>query len=244
MAVKQGQWRFTLIEMLIVISLIVLLSGLLLPALFSALGAARKTSCQSRMRAVYTAMVQYVSDNNGWMPPMDNVGGYTLYCAPYTQSSAQISQGRVLSTNFSEVYYCPSAVKPAESPVWPAAATMTLLSASCYTATVQYSCMTADNGSGGWLLQMGAGAISANRRFMNIRNGCVIMGEALYSGNDGFYNRTDYWGIGSLCTGFWEHRNAPAWYHEMTTDFLFKDGTVKSYGYTGARLLNTNFCPL
>jgi prepilin-type N-terminal cleavage/methylation domain-containing protein len=56
---KHKQKGFTLIEMLLVVSLIVLLLALLLPALRYAQGEARVAVCASNLRQVYTAISEY-----------------------------------------------------------------------------------------------------------------------------------------------------------------------------------------
>lgn len=69
-----GGWRvasrsFTLTELLVVIAIFAILSALLLPALQSALGTARKTSCASNQRQVSLALRMYGDDNNGFVVP-------------------------------------------------------------------------------------------------------------------------------------------------------------------------------
>ncbi|MEM6458966.1 MAG: prepilin-type N-terminal cleavage/methylation domain-containing protein [Planctomycetota bacterium] len=59
---------FTLIELLVVISIIALLIGLLLPALGAAREAARTSACLSNTRQWTTAMVNYSTDYDGFLP--------------------------------------------------------------------------------------------------------------------------------------------------------------------------------
>lgn len=58
---------FTLVEMLVVIAIIALLIGLLLPAITAARNAARSTQCQSNLRQLGLAVIQY-HDQNGAYP--------------------------------------------------------------------------------------------------------------------------------------------------------------------------------
>ena len=58
---------FTLIELLIVISVIAILAGMLLPALNQARGRAKSSQCLSNLKQVATACVMYAQDYNGML---------------------------------------------------------------------------------------------------------------------------------------------------------------------------------
>ena len=66
MKTKKG---FTLVELLVVISIITLLAGLLIPVLDGALEAARRIHCMNNTRQLYIATVNYSSIIHGRVPP-------------------------------------------------------------------------------------------------------------------------------------------------------------------------------
>lgn len=66
---------FTLIELLVVIAIIALLVGLILPALAGARKAGRATVCQSALRQIGLAMVQYTNDHKEAVIPSFNTVG-------------------------------------------------------------------------------------------------------------------------------------------------------------------------
>jgi prepilin-type processing-associated H-X9-DG protein len=67
---------FTIVELLVVISIVSLLAALLLPALTSARSRARQMVCLANMRQVHLALSMMAGDNDGWINGTQ-VGGYT-----------------------------------------------------------------------------------------------------------------------------------------------------------------------
>ena len=62
------QRNFTLLELLVTIAVIAILAALLLPALNAAKEKAQSVSCKNNQRQIYTGIMQYLGDNDEWMP--------------------------------------------------------------------------------------------------------------------------------------------------------------------------------
>ncbi|MFZ0034938.1 MAG: type II secretion system protein [Sedimentisphaerales bacterium] len=69
---------FTLVELLVVISVIILLMGVLVPVLSKARIAALRTTCQTNLNSIGLGFRMYLDDNENIMPPATNMPSLKL----------------------------------------------------------------------------------------------------------------------------------------------------------------------
>ena len=124
----RGVSSFTLLELLVVVSIIALLAGLLLPSLNRARQKSMGISCQSNLRQLGIAFAGYSASNNDYMPPalinrngLDNFSGMhdpvngaiTWMASLYPHIGIKnIHYGMPPKRTRKSVYVCPSILRP------------------------------------------------------------------------------------------------------------------------------------
>jgi prepilin-type N-terminal cleavage/methylation domain-containing protein/prepilin-type processing-associated H-X9-DG protein len=114
---------FTLVELLIVIGIIALLIAVLLPALNKARAQAASAQCQSNLRQISLALLQYSNDNQGRLIighlttgvfPGNYSGGWgwaaELMHQGYIKPANFYSGSASTATNRNSVFFCPACV--------------------------------------------------------------------------------------------------------------------------------------
>ncbi len=115
MSKKQTKCGFTLIELLVVIAIIGILAALLLPTLQKARERARQIRCMVNLKQIFTALVEYGNDYDGYLCPFFDVSGGTWedLIKPYTKGGKdkytyrQKSNGQWVYYDYM-LYYCPT----------------------------------------------------------------------------------------------------------------------------------------
>ena len=73
---KKPSQSFTLVELLVVVTIIAVLASLLLPALKGAKESARRAQCATNLRQIGAGFVMYVTDSDGFLPPLNSFISY------------------------------------------------------------------------------------------------------------------------------------------------------------------------
>lgn len=105
--------RFTLIELLIVITIISILAAMLLPALNKAKERAEIVNCASNLKQLGICLFQYANDNNEWGPEGCDFDGYgygkgLFSYLPKTTNVPEIVKTEQKKTHFCAILRCSS----------------------------------------------------------------------------------------------------------------------------------------
>jgi prepilin-type N-terminal cleavage/methylation domain-containing protein/prepilin-type processing-associated H-X9-DG protein len=95
---KEG---FTLVELLVVISVISLLMAILLPALQRSKTQAKKIKCANNLKQIYIGLNLFASENDGMLPL--NASGWWLWDIAYSTTNCIIRTGAEKTC-----FYCPA----------------------------------------------------------------------------------------------------------------------------------------
>lgn len=206
---------FSLIELLVVISIIAVLAAMLLPSLNKAREMAKSISCVSNLKQVGMAMQSYTNDYNGYF--QHNHGGFK-YMRPYSgiarlspylggPSLDEIIQKNLDDTKIPKVFFCPSRKIPANAV------------RGNYTYGIAFSNVT---GSSGVYSAFRNSTVPLDQtlggRKVNLSN--IIFAADVYSGNPSSMNNSLY--------GEFDERYGNIHTIHGTANLLFGDSHVES----------------
>ena len=251
---------FTLIELLVVIAIIAMLVAILFPVFARARESARRSSCQSNLKQIGLAMLQYTQDYDEYMP-MTYHSNVFHFMESRAGSRSDITEA-VAQFNFlavivpyaksTQIYRCPSATPYNEVRADHAScATNTASTVDCYTPTALSD--TNYFGNGVVIpnrIDPGGAANGKPRHIASIPNsaGIIWMQEALQRSNAArLLPRIS----GANVYNVWHSWNQP---YAANTDFLtsihfdggnllFVDGHVKWHKYTQLRSIDFGLLP-
>jgi prepilin-type N-terminal cleavage/methylation domain-containing protein len=94
------QHAFSIIELLVAVSIMGILLAILVPALGRARDQSKIITCRSNLRSITMACLVYANQNNGFLPVDANL------CNPHTKLLKALQDSN--TTSSAKVYYCPS----------------------------------------------------------------------------------------------------------------------------------------
>ena len=103
-----GLYGFTLVEILVVIAILLVLSGLLLTVYARAREPARSTACANNLRQLHLAASMYAADYNGYLPPFNNRLGRGTAGIQWPEQSAFLVECLRTYAKSQEIWFCPS----------------------------------------------------------------------------------------------------------------------------------------
>lgn len=247
--------NFTLVELLVVIAVIAILTGILLPALSKARETGRRIVCASNMRNIYQGCMLYVTDYNNYLPYTIDRGEH-IYCV--NEYLGQSLNGGAANDQYKQLafgrpvglYFCPSvSVPPQSSPCWTGGTSV----ATYYVSSYMQTCQSGTDPRGGCWSTKDEGGINVMpcRRMDSIKDGCVILGEKNWRFVIGTACGNAYWagpsfpaynGGTAAENGYW----GPGWNHALTSNFTFKDGHIQTLKYrphSAGRLFDNDYIP-
>jgi len=103
---------FSLIEMLVVISIISVLMAITFPMIFTVKESARRRVCMNNLRQIGMAITMYAMDNGGWTPPQPVGPGMGMGSAQLTHSPCTLDGTDQMKVMFGIDYFIADVLMP------------------------------------------------------------------------------------------------------------------------------------
>lgn len=238
---------FTLLELLVVVSIVMILASLLMPSLSSAMMLARSTACANNLRDLYHATAMYTDDNAGMLPGVTWNAQHITYLNTYLQQTFD-NVPLTRSAKYNGCYsmgpanlkpggnsaYCPALYSnPDESPSWSGGTAGVYFYPNYMVTYRSGSVSTRTSRSGCWLLYLVEGEYPS-RKLSNVMPSSVIMSESNYYTTSAYNSKGQANQAGTIyntrANADISFPSAPAWnLHAGGANFLFQDGHLSKY---------------
>lgn len=246
---------FTLLELLVVVTIIMLLMTILLPALKNARMLSKQVACLNNLKQLGLGLANYNSDYNNYMPFTGYAGvDWSASLLPYIKvryagirhyTNAN-DPGTLYweADNVSQPFSCPGACPPSESP-YSSGFTPGIYSFSTYTpvyAQTSPNVYSYNTYFGGWMLY-NSGPMYRRASLIDPRS-AIMTENNYYACSSGKYNFVCYVNTQTTTSTYYlSNIGSPAWnYHGgKNANFLFGDMHAKNYIYNGGRLFQTMY---
>jgi prepilin-type N-terminal cleavage/methylation domain-containing protein len=243
---RKSKRDFTLVELLVVIAIIAILTAILLPGLNSARSVVKRIKCAGNERQIYSGLLLYASDNDGWIRH-----SFTGAINQYLKQRYEASTGGYTASyafRLPSLYICPAITAANASPCWQGGSSVAPLNYSNYTPTCKQN--TTETRRGGWVASDPSSVMTLTQKIEMIKGGSVIMGEMNYYNSTGAGSGSSNYTAGYLFQGGYTDSSkqnrtsiyAHAWNHPGESSCaMFVDGHVSTLRYTGQSLYDQDF---